>query len=455
MTPGYRGLAAGCCVWLAIGVALAAQNALADFARGAQIRMTRQGPVVRVLLPEVVYTTVTRADLADIRVFNGAGETVPHALRHATAPEAAATVFVGVPFFPLRQTAANETLLTQVAVGPSGAIVEVRGGAPATDEIVGYLIDATTAKLAVDRLSLEWEAPEGMTFLARVSVEASNDLTLWTSVASGTAIARLLYGDRQLTQADIDLAGAALSANGVRYLRLSWPKELAGVRLTGARLRPRGAAPAPEIAWTARTGVAGENGVVAYDTGGHLPVEFLDLEFADDTDVTSVEVQSRPDADAAWRFVYVGAFFTAIRDGSRVHNPPARVPLNGDRLWQIRATRQGGWQAGRAPRLRFGWHAHELLFVPRGQAPFTLAFGSTRAENAAAPIDALLVELGTPDQLARPEPATLEQTRDLAGEAALTSSRPLRRMALWGVLVAAVLALGALVARAARDMKRE
>ena len=431
------------------------QPAMADFARGAQIQLSGRGPVVRLVLPESVYTTVTRQDLADIRVFNRAGDTVPHALRHAQAPQAATTTLVGVPFFPLRRETPDETVLTQVAVGPGGAIVEVRGGTPPSEETVGYLLDTTSVKVPIDRLSLEWDAPPGTTFLARVSVDASDDLTLWRSVATGTAIARLQYGDRQLTQADIDLSNAALSTSGVRYLRLSWPKELAAIRLTGARLRPRGAAPAPEVTWTTRTGrPGGTAGVAEYDTGGRLPVEYVDIDFADDTDVASVVVRSRAGPEAEWQHVYDGAFFTAIREGTRVHNSPANVGLNTDRYWQVETTSQEGWPPGRAPRLRLGWHAHELLFVPKGDPPFTLAFGSVRAENAAAPIEALLTGLGTPEALARPEAATLAEIRDLAGGAALAEPRPIRRIVLWTVLVAAVLALGALVARAARDMTK-
>ena len=371
------------------GSPASAQPAMTEFARGAQIQLSGRGPVVRLLLPEAVYTTVARPDLADIRVFNRTGDAVPHALRHAPAPEAAVATFIGVPFFPLRREAPEENLLTQVSVGASGAIVEVRGGTPARDEIVGYLLDATSVKVPVDRLSLEWDAPEGTTFLARVSVDTSDDLTLWRPVASGVAIARLQHGDRQLTQSDIDLSGAA------RYLRVSWPGELAAIGLTSTRLRPRSATPAPEVTWTTRAGQV-RDGLAEYDAGGRLPIEYVDIEFADDTDVASVVVRSRPDPDAGWRQVYDGAFFSAMRDGTRVRNPPATVRLTTDRYWQVEITRPGGWPPGRAPRLRLGWHAHELLFVPKGEPPFTLAFGSVRADNAAAPIDALLAGLGTP-----------------------------------------------------------
>ena len=240
-----RRAAAAAALWSSVICSPASgQPAMADFARGAQIQLSGRGPVVRLVLPESVYTTVTRADLADVRVFNRAGDTVPHSLRHAPAPQAAVTTLVGVPFFPLRRETPEETVLTQVAVGPGGAIVEVRGGTPPSEDTVGYLLDTTSVKVPVDRLSLEWDAPPGTTFLARVSVDASDDLTLWRSVAMGTAIARLQYGDRQLTQADIDLSGAALSTAASATFdsrgRRSWPRFASRARACGpAALRPR------------------------------------------------------------------------------------------------------------------------------------------------------------------------------------------------------------------------
>jgi hypothetical protein len=426
------------------------QTRPADFARGADIRTTDgSGPVVRIVLSEEVYTTTTRADLADVRVFNKAGEAVPHALRHAPPAAATTSDAVTVPHFPLRRSRPDESTLTQVAVGPTGAVVEVRGGRTPGTETVGYLLDVTAIKAPIERIALAWDVAADATFLARVDVDGSDDLTTWRSLAAAVAVARLLDGERELVQADVDVRGAR-----ARYLRIAWPKELSAVRLTGVRVRPRSEAPTAEVTWTTRAGTVGTAaGIAEYDAGGRLPVELLDLEFADATDVASVVVRSRPDSFSEWRQVHVGAFFTAVHAGTRVHSSPARVRLTNDRYWEVETTRDGGWPGGRSPTLRLGWHAHELLFVPKGEGPFTLAFGSAHADQAAAPIEALLSNLGSRDAPAEPTPATLEATRDLGGAAALSPARPWRRIALWTVLVGAVLALATLVARASRDLR--
>jgi len=52
-----------------------------DFAQGFDLEFRPTGAVHSLLLPEKIYTTVVHPDLADLRVFNGAGNAVPHLLR--------------------------------------------------------------------------------------------------------------------------------------------------------------------------------------------------------------------------------------------------------------------------------------------------------------------------------------------------------------------------------------
>ena len=194
---------------VAVSAPASGQTAMADFAKGAAIQLAGRGPVIRLVLPESVYTTVTRPDLADMRVFNRAGEAVPHSLRHAPALRPAAQTLVGVPFFPLHQTAPNETLLTQVAVGPGGAIVEVRGGDSASETTVGYLLDLTASSCRSTGFR-----SSGRPRTARDSWRGS----MWKSPTTSPCGGRWQgaqpsrtsnTANRNLTQADIELAGTA------------------------------------------------------------------------------------------------------------------------------------------------------------------------------------------------------------------------------------------------------
>ena len=59
----------------------AAAPAPEDFASGLDLPGAADGGAYSVALPLAVYEQLTRADLADLRVFNGPGEVVAHALR--------------------------------------------------------------------------------------------------------------------------------------------------------------------------------------------------------------------------------------------------------------------------------------------------------------------------------------------------------------------------------------
>ena len=429
-----------------------AQSPRTDFARGAEIRANGDGGIVRIVLPEDVYATVTRADLADLRVFNRAGEAVPHALRHSPLRPASEAEPINVPLFPMYRLPSSDSLLTQVTVGPGGAVLQVRNRPPTDAVVVSYLIDASMLDAPLAQLSLQWESQAGATFLARIDVEASDDLNAWRTVVPSAAVAQLRYGQHELMQRDIVLPAGVRA----RYVRLSWPKELAGITLKAVGVRPRGTSPSQEITWSVRTGRAtGAPGVAAeYDAGGRLPVEHVDVEFADRADVASVTILSRPDASAEWRQLQTGVFYSLLEAGEQIRSGPARIAPTSNRYWRLETTREGGWTADRLPRLKLGWYPHELLFLTTGEGPYTLAYGSVRAGAAEAPIETLLANLGDVDAPDRTTQGAVGTPRDLGGLQALTPRRPWRQIALWAVLLAAVAALAGMALRASRDMSR-
>lgn len=431
--------------------AAAAQVSPNDFARGFDVRLTSQQPVAQLILPEPVYMGVVRPDLRDLRVFNGAGEVVPHALRRVAEPARREADAVDVPVFPLRGKPGESGASTRVSVAVGGAVVNVQDAQVAGDTVVAYLLDVSRLDVPLATLRLAWEAPADRTFLVRVNVDGSGDLASWSSIAQAAPVARLLSGDRELAQAEVDLHGQR-----AKYVRVSWPADLAGVRLTGARITPQAEAPAAPIAWAVRSGVASDEvrGAVEFDTGGALPVERLALEFVDANEVAQVTLFARPDEKAPWRRVADGAFYSVTQNGGTVTSPPLPIAPASDRFWRVEVTKDGGWPAGRLPRVRFGWYPHELLFLVRGSGPFTLAYGSATVDEATAPLDVVLRDRDGRPIADRVQAAALGEARELGGQAALTPPRPWRQSALWAVLGLAVVALAVLALRAAREMGR-
>ena len=427
-----------------IGV-LAQQHAPTDFARGAGIRV-EGGSLFRVPLTDDVYDTVVRADLGDIRVLNAAGDAVPHTLRRPPRPATPEAMWREVPSFPMSAVQTAGQARTQVRVDATGAVLEVMGD-PAPKAVSAYLVDVSSIDEPLTRLALSWNVPAGVTFVSQVTVQGSDDLDTWRTLVTSAALAQLQRDALVLTQNEIALHGSGRS----RYLRISWPADLAAVTLSAVRVRPRSAVTEDEIRWRTLSAVGTEPpGTVLFDARAQLLVEFVDLEFQTVSDTAEVSVRSRPTPESDWRLSHRGVFYALqeSRGSIAMRSEIARIPQTSDRYWSLERT-SGGWL--QPPLLRIGWHPHELVFLAQGSAPFTLVYGSARVDATDAPVDALLARLDESARTDQVRTATLEPPRDLGGPDVLTPPLPGRRLLLWSVLVAAVLMLAFLALRLLRE----
>ena len=430
-----------------------AQVSTKDFARGAEIRTDGGGSLYRIELPDEAYDTSTRPDLADMRVLNATGETVPHTLREVPRTASPDSVWRLVPSFPMTEAESGAAARTHVKVGADGAVLEVTNDRKAGRSTTAYLVDATGLTEPISRMSLTWDAAPGATFLVPVSVSASDDLNSWRTIVPSAAIAQLRRDTFMLTQNEIELAGAKRA----KYFRISWPRELADVTVKSVRLRPRTNAAQPEIHWRTVSAERVEPvGTAQYDTHAFLPIEYLDLEFADPTDTDLITIRSRPASSSPWELSHSGLFYVLQGPDGPIRSPYAHIGRTTERYWTVETMREGGWKQNRAPRLKVGWHPHELVFVARGAAPYTLAYGSGRVGPADAPVGELLASLNQAGGGAQVRVATLSQPHNLGGADALEpppTPLPWKRIVLWAVLIVAVGGLAVVAARLLRETK--
>jgi hypothetical protein len=418
-----------------------------DFARGAAIR-TEGGSIFRILLTEDVYDTATRPDLGDIRVLNAAGEAVPHTLRPTPRPADPEADWRTVPSFPMTELQTGAPARTQVRVGADGTVLEVSGDTRAQLGTTAYLVDVSSLDEVLTRVALSWQAAPEVTFLARASVQGSDDLNGWQTLVPSAALAQLGRDRYTLTQSEIELPAGARA----KYLRISWPKELAAVTLTSVRVRPRLAEAQGEIRW--RTLPAAElepAGAASYDTRALLPVQYVDVEFVDSNDAATVTIRSRATPSSPGTLRHRALFYSVRESDTVIRNSPLPVAQTTDRYWTAETASQDGWKPGRAPRLRVGWHPHELVFLAQGAPPYTLVYGSARVGAADAPVEALLATMDEGERASRIHLAALEAPRTLGGADALKPVLPLRQVALWAVLVVAVGVLAFMAIRLFRD----
>ncbi|MEJ2202284.1 MAG: DUF3999 family protein, partial [Desulfuromonadaceae bacterium] len=195
------------------------------FAFGSRLPVDGQQPFYQLELPLELYRGITRSDLGDLRVFNAAGQVIPHALRPPETTHTRQDAWTKeVPFFPLHGSAgrSNNDLVIHVERNAQGSIVEVRENQPQTPDtqeaVYAYLLDAGEPKHPMDVLELTWAQNHG-NYLGELRIETSADLIHWRPLTSA-AVAILSYQGYQLERSRIPLPHGQ-----ERYLRLSRPEQ--------------------------------------------------------------------------------------------------------------------------------------------------------------------------------------------------------------------------------------
>jgi len=437
-----------------------AQERPAQYGHAARIEGGGEDSHYRFTLPADAYRGVTRPDLGDLRVFNGAGEPVPYAfvpLRPATHKPPVHPA----KLFPLRGEAAKglDGVNLRIQQGRSGTTIDVSsapGAATAQRKLLGYLLDASELKAPYEALQLDWHSREG--FTGTVRVEASDDLKSWRMLVGAAPVLYLEHDGQRLERKRVELHGAR-----ARYLRISFTGVPAGFTLQQARLELRPERAEPERQWQSITGKESESrrGEYEFDTGGYFPVDRLRFALPQVNTVAQAEVlarrrseaRSRIDrrsrADDEWRHVAAATLYRLGRNGAEVANADVAVAPAASRYWLLRVDQKGGGLGSGEVRLEIGWVPHEAVFAARGEGPFTLAYGLKIAKPGALPITAVLpgYKEGEPIALKtasltsmappgpQPAPGFSEYLR------AAAESGEAKKWALWASLVVGVLLL--------------
>jgi hypothetical protein len=446
------------------GTAAAAAPQLNDFFGGAHLVPGGGQPVQELELPDEAYRAVTRADLGDLRVFNGAGIVVPHALCTAPLYLPAAPREVALPVYPLNVAARRRTFgveAEEVRIqSPQGTTVVIRGpqdpatgglGVPprANPDTAGYVLDATGIRDPIRRLRFSWSAADGASELA-VRVEASEDLDAWRAIVPQATLLRVEAGGRVLERADV-----ALPEGSYRYLRVARSDSGPAPQLdavTAEVLEPRRMAeprrfvpePVPERA---------PDGALLFDARRLAPVHEVRVHLPATNMRIEVALDSRPDVGRPWQERWRGDASSITAPGGSLVPTTALFPSVSERHWRLRVLRGAETLGTARPSLEFGYHPARVQFTAQGSAPWVLAWGGARVPRAeTADCGALLSGLSD-DVLghAQVEDAPAARFGGLSAYAPPPPPSPLRRIVLWAVLIAGTLAL---VAMAASLMKK-
>ena len=440
-----------------------------DFARGVALGTDGKDALYEIAVPAAVYEGVVRADLGDLRVFNGAGEVVPHAFRARVTEttEKQAPPAVALALFPLHGDVTKGVAGSDFRFEKSGDRIVVhvrgRGGEPVRERrLLGYVADAS----AIDRpiRALAFALPAGAdNVVARLRIESSDDLTHWRLLHDAQLV-RLESGGQRLERLRAEFA-----PRKAQYLRLSWTGQPQPLELAGVTAEPGESTVTVEAArqWKQAPGTAvapGKDtaGGHEFDLGGQFPADRLRLALPQQNTVAQVEFLSRAKPTDPWRPVTTGVVYRLTRQDEEIASPDIAIRTTADRYWLLRVDPRGGGLGSGQPLLNAGWVAHRLVFAARGEAPFQLAFGNRDAKPAAYAIETLVPGYKSDAELRvaaatvsdAPAPPAAAAPRKAESFAWLADRPDWKRWTLWGSLVLAVVLLGLMALRLGKQMSK-
>lgn len=442
-----------------------------DFAFGSRLEADGSDALYEITLPAAVYQGVARPDLGDVRVFNGAGEVVPHAWRPRRTASAETQALVALTLFPLKAEAGIpvDGLSISVRRSASGTTrvnvraSDARGGSG--KRIVGYLVDLNALDRGLRAIEFDWPAtPDG--FAGKLRVDASDDLAGWRTLVADAPLVSVEVAGQRLQQKRVELP-----QQKTRYLRLSWVSQSAG------RPPPEFSSARGELAektidapreWAQIAAAKGEKpGEYVFDLRSHYPVDRVRFDLPESNTIAQFELLARDKADRPWHPIARGVAYRLRQDGSEITSPELAVGATTDRYWLLRVDQRGGGVGGGAPGMHVGWVPHRLVFTARGAAPFQLAYGNREAKPAAYSIETMIpgyrddagpqiraAKAGTHQTVSVRNAQALAQ-QELGGDARRQDAIDWKRWSLWSALVLGVLLLGAMAWRLVRQLDSE
>lgn len=449
------------------GMALGAERP-SDFAYGIPLEADGKEALYEVTLPAAVYRGVVGAGLADVRVFNSAGEVVPHAWRPRRTSGTEAAKPVALTLFPLKagEGASVDAISIRLRRGPGGRssvdVISTGARTGSAKRTVGYFVDLTAFDRALQAIELEWQpVPDG--FAGKLRVDASDDLGSWRQLVAAAPLVSLEVAGQQLQQKRVELP-----QQKVKYLRLSWVPQgsvSALPELVSATGEPVATAIEAPREWMLVEPVKGEKpGEYQFDLRGHHPIDRVRLHLPEPNTVAQIELFARDRSEQHWRPVARGVAYRLRRDGNEITNPEFAVGVTTNRYWLLRVDQRGGGLGSGAPKLEGGWVPHMLVFAARGEPPYQLAYGNRDAKPSGYSIETLIpgyrdtsgprpraAKTGAQQSINVSGARALEQ-RELGGEARLKDTIDWKRWSLWGALVLGVLILGAMAWRLFRQL---
>lgn len=413
-----------------------------DFAYIAETQTTKDTPYYELEIPTIVYESITRTDLGDLRVLNGDGHVVPHGLRATAVKRSQKTESKTVPLFPLYQHAGQtrSDLQLNIKRNNKGDIINInsrRADDIQTGRLSGYLLDLREWKKPVQQLKINWGKMERSSFIKKLTIYKSENLEHWRLVARGKTLVNMAYQNHQLIENTL-----SLSTNKTNYLRLVFEDKKSDLEIESVEVIHTQSSQKKRENWKAvslkPTKTSGE-----YSFQHHLKslTRQIKITLPENNTVVSVKVLSRLNKEQPWHYRGSSLLYRLSVNGTDIEKTNINISRSRDTQWLLRFDQQGGGIGSGLPLVKLAWQPQQLVFVARGNPPYRVVWGSTQVKPVTINANQLLPAINNITNANMISPAQIlpDTKRTINTQALQPKSKEVnwQQWILWIVLVSA------------------
>lgn len=441
-----------------IGTLAQAQNQITSqsFAWHTRIETDGSGPFYQAVLPLSVYQGVQRGDLGDVRVFNAAGEVVPHAWLQTRPTAVSEIAESAVTVFPLQSSAtAAGQFSVDVHRNGDDTLVAVRQAEPTVKTSpAGAVIDISKLNRQVHLLRLML-APSAQPF-HHFSLDTSDDLQNWRSLVGDAQIVRLERDGQRIENNRIEWNGES-----GKYLRILWrdPQQAPEISSATVGVTHTAVNPAPMLWSASLLPVTIRKDLYEYRLPGRLPLEQLRIELDQPNTLVPIELQryqpgyGRQREQGRWDPLATTIAYRLASPQGEERSPALQLNLPAEDRLRLQVDSRSGGVGATAPRLQVGFTPQILVFLARGNGPFTLGWGAPQVASSALPIATLVPAFDNDKKLAAAVARIAPIEIANVPLAAVAATGVKSKGVLWAVLLAGVAILGGMAWMLIRQMK--
>jgi len=430
------------------------ESLMHGYARGFELITEQQSAIYKVTLPKSVYSTVSKKDFSDIRIFNQNNEPIPHVIQQSKIKTGTKIGSLELPFFPIANEEINlENRALDITVTSEGKVVRIQteGGARELNQdiVKHYLIDASHINTSIDSIDFKLNSLESG-YAKAFRLDYSNDLNQWLALVDHATLTDLKYGQYTLKNTRVKLPH-----KNIKYIRFTWLSDVDTLAITSVKANFKDEDLSENQYWSTSVLIDKNIGEATYefDTGGLFNIEQIDIELPDDNTLIDVIIKSRADDNSPWEKRFNGVFYKLYFEELKLIGKPVAVSSTKDRYWQIKFQSTDGI-GNVEPVLKYAWRPNYLYFLARGNAPYVLAFGNANTNinnHVASRLMSLLNQDVSNDMVGL---AKIGKEIVLKGDPALIIQKklPWQRIALWAILIIGVIVIATMVIRLARNI---